>query len=191
MLDVIAFDLMDTVVRDPIRQALVAAAGRPFEEVVSRRDPAAWERFERGELSEQEYFSSYEGVELDVDVFHRIRRGGYVVLPGMRQLLVNLEGHVKRATATNYPIWVEELVNGLLAGLFDRVVASHQLGVRKPEPAFFERLCGELDSDASRVLLVDDRTENVEGARAAGLRAHLFRGATDLRGRLRREGLSV
>lgn len=191
MLDVVAFDLMETVVRDPFRQALVAAAGRPFADVVSRRDPAAWHRFERGELSEQEYFSSYDGLELDVDVFHRVRRRGYILLPGMRKLLGDLGGHVTRATATNYPVWVQELADGLLAGLFDRVISSHHLGVRKPERAFFERLCSVLDTDAGRVLLVDDRSENVEGARAAGLRAHLFRGATDLRDRLRREGLPL
>lgn len=191
MLDAVAFDLMDTVVRDPFRQALMAATGRPLAEVLAQKDPDAWPRFERGELSEEEYFSSYGAFDLDVDAFHRVRRDGYVLLPGMRELLGDLAGRVVRVTATNYPVWVEELAAGLLAGLFDRVVASHQLGVRKPERAFFERLCGVLDAEAGSVLLVDDRVENVEGARAAGLRAHRFAGATDLRNRLRREGLPI
>ncbi|MDP8962303.1 MAG: HAD-IA family hydrolase [Actinomycetota bacterium] len=191
MIDVVAFDLMDTVVRDPFRDALVAAVGRPLAEVLALRDRDAWHRFERGEVSEQEYFSSYERLHLDVDVFQRVRRGGYVVLPGMRQLLGDLAGHVLRATATNYPVWVEELATGLLAGLFDQVIASHHLGVRKPERAFFERLCRAVGTDAGSVLLVDDRMENVAGARAAGLHAHPFLGAADLRDRLRREGLPV
>ncbi len=191
MLEVVAFDLMDTVVRDPFRQALVAAAGRPLDEVLALRDLEAWHRFERGEVSEQEYFSSYAGLHLDVEAFQRVRRGGYVVLPGMRRLLDDLAGHVVRATATNYPVWVEELTTGLLAGLFDQVVASHHLGVRKPDRAFFERLCRALGTGAHRVLLVDDRAENVAGARSAGLATHLFQGAGDLRERLRREGLPV
>lgn len=190
MLDVVAFDLMDTVVRDPFRRAINAASDRALDEVLELREPEAWHRFERGELSEREYFSSYHGT-LDIDVFQRARRNGYVLLPGMRQLLDELAGHVVRATATNYPVWVEELATGLLVGLFDRVVASHHLGVRKPEAAFFERLCGVLDTSAEKVLLVDDRRENVEGACDAGLRAHLFRGAADLRDRLRSEGLPV
>lgn len=188
MLEVVAFDLMDTVVHDPFREALAEASGRPFGEVISRRDPAAWHRFERGELSEQEYFASFD-LDLDINVFHRVRLRGYAMLPGMRRLLNDLDGRVTRATATNYPVWVEELTEGLLAGLFDEVIASHHLEVRKPQRAFFERLCGRLDTPPSRVLLVDDRADNVEGARAAGLRAHLFLGATDLRERLIREGL--
>lgn len=191
MLDVVAFDLMDTVVRDPFRQALLAAAGRRLEEVIALRDPDAWHRFERGEVSEQEYFSSYADLPFDVDVFQRVRRGGYVVLPGMRKLLDDLDGHTVRATASNYPVWVEELASGLLAGLFDQVIASHHLGARKPDPAFFERLCGALGTGACRVLLVDDREENVAGALTAGLQAHLFLGAADLRERLRREGLPI
>ncbi len=190
VLDVVAFDLMDTVVHDPFREALTEACGRTFDEAISRSVPVAWQRFERGELSEQEYFASYD-LDLDTDAFHRVRRRGYAMLPGMRRLLSDLAGHVTRATATNYPVWVEELTEGLLAGLFDQVVASHHLAVRKPQRAFFERLCGTLDKQASRVLLVDDRIENVEGARAAGMRAHLFLGETDLRERLLREGLPL
>lgn len=190
MLDVVAFDLMDTVVRDPFREALMEASGRPFEEVIARRTPGAWHRFERGELSEQEYFASYH-LDLDVEAFQRVRRRGYCLLPGMRVLLNALGGHVTRATATNYPLWVEELADGLLAGLFDRVIASHHLGVRKPERVFFERLCASLDTEADRILLVDDRIENVEGARGAGLRAHLFLDATDLTDRLLREGIPL
>ncbi len=190
MLDAIAFDLMDTVVRDPFRQALTEAAGCPFREAISRADPDAWHSFERGELSESEYFASFD-LDLDVVAFQRVRRRGYTLLPGIRRLLGDLEGCVTRVTASNYPVWVEELAEGLLAGLFDRVIASHHLGARKPERDFFERLCGMLDMDPARVLLVDDRVANVEGARAAGLRAHLFRGAADLRDCLRREGLRL
>ncbi len=191
MLEVVAFDLMDTVVRDPFRQALVAATDRPLDEVIALRDPDAWHRFERGEVSEQEYFSSYAGLHFNVAVFQRIRREGYVMLPGMRQLLADLAGHVVRATATNYPVWVEELTSGLLAGLFDQVIASHHLGVCKPDRAFYERLCCVLGTGPHRVLLVDDREENVAGALTAGLQAHLFRGEADLRDRLRSEGLSI
>lgn len=172
---------MDTVLRDPFRDALTAATGRPAEEVLAGRDPTAWLRFERGELTEAQYFDAYASLGLDVEVFQRVRRAGYAFLPGMRQLLRGLAGVVVRAAATNYPVWVDELASGLLAGCFDVVVSSHRLGVRKPDPRFFERLCADVEASPGDVLLVDDRRENVDGARAAGLQGHLFTSAEQLR----------
>ncbi len=187
----VAFDLMDTVVRDPFREAITAATGRSLDEVLAAKDPDAWPRFERGELTEEEYFGSYLDVAVDPAAFHRVRRAGYHWLPGMPELLDDLAGQVVRAAASNYPVWVEELAAGLLAGRFDCIIASHHLGVRKPDPAFYQRLTVELEAAPDRVLLVDDRSSNVEGALAAGLQAHRFTGADDLRERLRTEGVDV
>lgn len=189
--EVVAFDLMDTVVRDPFVTALAAATGRPAAEVLAHRQPGVWPAFERGELTETEYFASYRGVDVDVEVFHQVRRDGYAFVEGMADLLDELAGQVRRVGASNYPVWVEELTAGLLAGRVEEVVASCHLAARKPSRAFFVRLCAELEVAGQAVLLVDDRAENVTGARAAGLRAHRFAGWRDLRCRLRREGLAV
>lgn len=188
---VVAFDVMDTVLRDPFREALTAGTGLPLEEVLRRRDPGAWPAFERGELTEEEYFATYGDLPVDREAFHAARRAGYRWLPGMRELLLDLAGHAVRATASNYPVWIEELASTWLADCFDVFVASHHLGARKPERAFYLRLCGELDAAPEAVLFVDDREANVEAARSADLRAHRFTTADDLRGRLRTEGVPL
>lgn len=184
---------MDTVVRDPYREALEAATGRSLRELLRLRDAGVYPAFERGELTEQQYWAAYgeAGLEVDVDVFHHTRRTGYRWLPGMRELLDDLAGKVQRIAASNYPIWIEELADGLLVGRFERVLASHHLGVRKPEPAFFEALLAETRLPAAQVLFVDDRPGNVEGACAVGMRGHVFVDADDLRARLRAEGVAV
>lgn len=193
VLDAVAFDVMDTVVRDPFREALEAATGRPSAEVLAARERGAYPAFERGELSERDYWAAYRrgGVVVDVPVFHRYRRAGYAWIAGMRALLAGLDGVVVRAAATNYPLWIDELADRVLIGWFDRIVASHHLGVRKPAPGFYRGLLAELGLAAGRVLFVDDRKENVEGARAAGLHAHRFVGVADLRRRLQVEGVDV
>jgi putative hydrolase of the HAD superfamily len=48
---------------------------------------------------------------------------------------------------------------------------SGDLGVRKPAPEAFTILCRRLDVVPNRILLIDDRAENVSAARAAGLQA--------------------
>src|SRR5262245_8606206 len=57
------------------------------------------------------------------------------------------------------------------------VVVSSEVGWRKPAPGFFEALCREVGLPPGRVLLVgDDRVNDLEGARAAGLQALLLDG---------------
>lgn len=187
----VAFDLMDTVVRDPYREALHAGTGMETRELFATKDLSAWPAFERGELTEEEYFATYDDIEVDVAAFHRARREGYAWIDGMRELLDDLDGVVQRVAASNYPIWIEELADGMLAGCFEEILASHHLGVRKPDPAFYERLLDRIDRRADEVLFVDDREDNVEAALDLGLRAHLFAGADDLRERIRREGAEI
>ncbi len=54
--------------------------------------------------------------------------------------------------------------------LFDQVIDSSEVGVRKPSPEAFQLALDRCDqSDAGRALMVDDFPENIAGARALGL----------------------
>lgn len=63
---------------------------------------------------------------------------------------------------------------------FDRVFNTADLGVRKPDPASYRRVCAELALAPQVVAFTDDRRENVEAARRLGLPAHHFTGADRL-----------
>jgi FMN phosphatase YigB (HAD superfamily) len=59
-----------------------------------------------------------------------------------------------------------------LADLFDTVVLCSDVGAAKPEAAIFHRALERLEVPASRAVVVgDDEVLDIEGARAAGLRA--------------------
>ncbi|WP_329352653.1 HAD family phosphatase [Streptomyces sp. NBC_01261] len=58
--------------------------------------------------------------------------------------------------------------------LVDEIVYSHEIGVRKPDPRAFAVTCARLQVRPGDCLFVDDFAPNVEAARAAGMRAHLF-----------------
>lgn len=55
---------------------------------------------------------------------------------------------------------------------FDEIFNTAELGIAKPDPDVFRLVCSRLEVDPTAALFVDDLTENVEGALAAGLRAH-------------------
>ena len=80
------------------------------------------------------------------------------------------------------------------ADLLDGAFYSYELGLAKPDPAYFTEIVRRLDLPADDVLLVDDNADNVEGARSAGLRAeqwHHDEGVAALDEHLRRHGLRV
>jgi putative hydrolase of the HAD superfamily len=78
--------------------------------------------------------------------------------------------------------------------LFTREFYSCALGVAKPDIAFFELVHHSLDLRRDNVLFLDDRPENVEAARRAGLAAAVYTaesGATALHDILAAHGLRV
>jgi putative hydrolase of the HAD superfamily len=59
-------------------------------------------------------------------------------------------------------------------GLFHQLVFSGEHGLVKPEAALYRVCLKGLTAQAGEVLFVDDREDNVEGAREAGMRAVKF-----------------
>jgi putative hydrolase of the HAD superfamily len=57
-----------------------------------------------------------------------------------------------------------------LAGFFDQVISSHQLGLPKEDPAFWPRLHNIYPFDKERTLFVDDSTPVLDSAREHGIR---------------------
>jgi HAD superfamily hydrolase (TIGR01509 family) len=196
MLRALCIDLMGTVLFDPYLAALEAATGMEAAVAHSLQDPTSWPEFECGLIDEAEFvrrfFRDGEGCSLDVVAFHSARRDGYRFLPGMRALLEMLDGRLDRHIASNYPIWIEELRAMFdLDACCEGVWSSHQLGVRKPDLAFYQRLLQRVGHPASACLFVDDREDNCAGAEAAGMLAHHFDGVNGLVSRLRAEGVDV
>jgi putative hydrolase of the HAD superfamily len=76
--------------------------------------------------------------------------------------------------------------------LLDGAFYSYELGVAKPDPAYFTTILDRLDVPAGQVLFVDDRLDNVESARSLGLRAEVWSyvdGLDVLRGHLKEHDL--
>ena len=200
MIRAICFDLMDTVLYDPYREALEAATGVDLKTAAKARDPRCWPEFEIGAIDEAEFARRYflpraDGAEgpvlrFDLEAFHAARRAGYRFLPGMQALIASLQGRVDRYVASNYPIWIEEVrVSFGLDALFEDVFASHHLRVRKPAPEFFARMLAAIPHPAPSCLFVDDREDNCVAAASVGMAVHHFRGAEGLADCLRAFGL--
>ena len=74
---------------------------------------------------------------------------------------------------------------------FDALVLSHEVGARKPRPAFFEHCQRLAGCGPEGCLFIDDLPANVAGARACGWHGIVFTGAADLRTHLADLGVSL
>jgi HAD superfamily hydrolase (TIGR01509 family) len=75
--------------------------------------------------------------------------------------------------------------------IFDDYVLSFEAGVLKPHPRIYQIAITKAGAEAAESVFIDDMAENVEGARALGMPAVLYRPETDLRQSLLSLGLSV
>ena len=72
---------------------------------------------------------------------------------------------------------------------FNPVILSCQVGMRKPNADIYQKAAKLANTSPSNCLLIDDMSENVEGAQKAGFRALLYRNVEELRLELHRMGL--
>ncbi len=73
-------------------------------------------------------------------------------------------------------------VDGWMASAFEHMV--------KPDPAIYTRFCERFWLDPAACAFTDDNKDNIVGATAAGMHAHLFVGADELASWLLQQGLS-
>jgi epoxide hydrolase-like predicted phosphatase len=86
----------------------------------------------------------------------------FVLVGQLRELGVRV-GLLSNSWGNSYPPEIH--------ALFDPVVISGEVGLRKPLPAIYQLTLDRLGLPADRVLFLDDAEPNVLGARAVGMRA--------------------
>ena len=98
-------------------------------------------------------------------------------MPGIAAALEALQGRYRVVLATNAAasgatlVWAALQRVGLEKGFF-AVFTAHELGLRKPDPAFFQAIVRALGvSPQDTAMVGDDYRADVAGAKAGGLRA--------------------
>lgn len=108
-----------------------------------------------------------------LDLLDQVRAGGVPVV-----LLSNA------STRLNDDLEVSDITER-----FDTVVGSAEVGAIKPERAAFAAAVASAGVPADRCVLIDDTSENISGARAAGLRTFAFEDVEGLEAELKALGL--
>lgn len=72
---------------------------------------------------------------------------------------------------------------------FQHHTFSHRLGIAKPDLAIYRHAAEGLGVDPARVLFIDDREDNIEGARKAGMQAIRYTDQLQFKAAMRDAGL--
>ena len=141
-----------------------------------------WHQLERGEISIEATreaileLGAQRGIETDLWSFF----GAMANSSGIRQELVDCvrglraDGFRTGLLTNNVAEFREHWEKTLpLAELFDDVVDSSAVGMRKPDLRIFRLACERLQVEPSRAVFLDDHPGNVSAAKEAGLEALL------------------
>ena len=139
------------------------------------------DRCDRGELALADYLDTLRteyGWNLPEEDFISARRVATQTRLSMLALCEQLSMQTALGIFTNNGTWLGDNAHRIVPELMpifrSRFVCSGSLGICKPEPEAFVACLQRLGFSGLSTLYVDDRIENVEGARAAGLEAISF-----------------
>jgi epoxide hydrolase-like predicted phosphatase len=132
-------------------------------------------RLERGELPAREFEQALaeelarRGSPVEADgLLRRVLAGLEQLDPPMLDLVRRVhDAGIRTALLSNS--WGDHYPEELWAGLFDAVVISGRVGMRKPDVRIFEHTAELLGLPPSACVMVDDLPHNVRGAVAAGM----------------------
>lgn len=184
----VLFDLGGVVLTSPFEEfeRYERAAGLPTGAVrrINSTDPDtnAWARLERGEIDVDVFVGSFEsegaalGLEVDGRAVLACLRGS--VRPAVRRAVERCaEQFVTALLTNNFVSWDSLAGTGAddaevreVLALFDHVVESSVVGVRKPETRFYELALDRVGVAAHEAVFLDDLGVNLRPAREMGMR---------------------
>jgi putative hydrolase of the HAD superfamily len=150
-----------------------------FLRAINARNPDdnAWARLERSEVDMAGFCELFEAEALDAG--HAVSGSDVLGLlagelrPEMVEAVRRCAEQLRTGLLTNNFVGVrsaeaEHPFHDVL-DLFDEIVESSQVGVRKPDPRFYEHACARLEIEPSEAVFLDDLGVNLKPARAMGM----------------------
>lgn len=143
-----------------------------------------WKRFERGEIARSEIqsgrfrvWAEEFGLACDTDELNRRYLEQLatqaIVIDGAMELLQDLSGRRNLYLITNglLPVQTSRLARAKMTPYFKQCFISSQMGVQKPEKAYFDQIAAALGGlDPAQTLVIGDSlSSDILGANNAGL----------------------
>ena len=138
-------------------------------------DDNAWARLERNEIDFDQFCTAFEGEARQAggSVDARALFGSFTgeIRPEMTEAVRRCRRCFKTGLLTNnFAAGVTRGDRPEILDLFDAVIASSAVGVRKPDPRFYLLACETLEIEPTAAVFLDDLGVNLKPARSMGMR---------------------
>jgi putative hydrolase of the HAD superfamily len=182
------------------RERVAKHFGLNFAELEKRHYPAN-DLWERGKIDVYEYlretvFYAPRAFSED-EFFAKMRDVSQVLYPAMIEFLGALRAQGSRDNSTymlsneSRELMEYRIPTFGLSGLFDAYLVSAYIALRKPEPAFFQCALDVSQRQPDECVFIDDREENLEGARKLGIQGIRMTSPEQVIADLRRLGINA
>ena len=198
--EALLFDLGRVVIDIDFTKVFDCWAGYAACEAASLRErflrDAAYQRHEKGELSDAAFFEGLRA-SLGIDLSDAEFLEGWTAIfvgemPGIRQILSRAARHLPLYAFSNTNAPHVAHFSGLYAdvlGHFREIYVSSSIGLRKPDAEAYDHVVRAIGVPAERIVFFDDLAENIEGARECGLKAVHVTSSEDMTRALRELGI--
>ena len=145
------------------------------------------DRYETGELTTAEFhqeFCAATNADVSIDALTNAWADIFEIMPHTVNLAANLRsagnriGILSNTCAAHWEFAVERF--RVLGQIFEPVITSYEVKSMKPDAGIYEAAAKAANCEPAELFFVDDREENVEGARKLGWNARLFVSALQL-----------
>ncbi len=201
MITAVVFDLGGVLTGPPYAGVAVyeAEVGLPAGSLLRYfRGDVVMSRLERGEITAREYWKSVgtrvqeaHGIRIDLGALAGSTEASSHLVPEALDLVRALHGRYVLGLLTNNVgearVWRDQLPHEL----FDVIIDSSAVGLRKPDPRIYELLLARLARPAREVVFVDDFEENLPPAAALGINVVAFENVAECRTALEALGVKT
>lgn len=177
------FDLGNVIVDIDFKRVLGVwsnLSGTPLAALAERFSMGeVFQRHERGEVTDEEFAARLcdeMGIALSFEQFAAGWQAVFVALrPEVIAIMQRLrnEGHrvvvLSNTNRLHCNYWPQHYPE--VAAAVDHLYLSQDLGLRKPEPAIYQRVLDAENTPAEQAVFFDDHPDNIAAARAMGITA--------------------
>lgn len=181
-MDAVIFDIGGVLTQSPVTRIAEYCREHGISDetrmTIFSHGESPWSRFERSELDPPGFAAEFDrvvgrGASVDGAGFLRMFFEGFPPRPEMLAVVEALRPHVKMGAITNNVAAEGEArrrTSGLdVHSLFEVVIESAKVGMRKPDPRIYHLACEQLGVTPERSVFLDDIGQNLKGARALGM----------------------
>jgi putative hydrolase of the HAD superfamily len=194
--DVVLFDLGGVLVE--LGEGPIPAKWLPNNDRFNLTDWSSSETaisFEKGLICAQTFAETFKS-DLNIEaspenILRHFTAWPIGLFPGARELLENLKNKYRLAVLsnTNELHWPRIINEFNIEGYFEKIFASHQMKMAKPDLEIFQAVIGKLEVEPGKILFLDDNLRNVEASKQLGINGHHVTGIKQSRAMLASMGI--